>query len=246
MRTTPIPILLSEANEPPLETRRKIILAKFSLRISGWIDNPVAPRIRGLKQKLESTLRAKSFIKEFAPVNFIDPVFSNLNKTQKPNRPTYYDHPWEEIAADFDPLMDLVSGFDLKKSQYIELEFRDFLGHRYNEKTPIYTDGSYSERDSKAGSSYFIPSLNIKQGTRLYNCYSALAAELYAIFQSLKYIAEINLDKVVICTDSMAALIRIKERMKNYILDPIIHKIAKLIFTLTQKGKRIKFLWIPA
>lgn len=44
----------------------------------------------------------------------------------------------------------------------------------------------------------------------------------------------------------MAALLRIKERMKNFILDPIIHEIAKLMFSLTQKGKRIKFLWIPA
>lgn len=48
MRTTPIPILLAEANEPPLEVRRNLILNKYALRISSWRDNTLVPRLKGL------------------------------------------------------------------------------------------------------------------------------------------------------------------------------------------------------
>lgn len=174
MRTTPIPILLAEANEPPQEVRRSLILNKYSLRISGWRDNPVAPRIRGLKERTEKIPSAQRFIKKFAPLGFIEPVFSMLNCTSKPNRPIYFDHPWVEIVADFSPLIDLDAGYNLKNTQHAELEFNTL---------------------------------------------------------------EVKLDKVVICSDSMIALLRIIERMRDFAMD--------LIF-LSVRGKSIKLLWIPA
>lgn len=47
MRTTPISILLSEANEPTLELRRSLFLNRNSIRIASWADNPLLHKIGG-------------------------------------------------------------------------------------------------------------------------------------------------------------------------------------------------------
>lgn len=65
MKTTPIPILLAEAKEPPRGGRRKWIIEKYTIRILLWRDNPIAPRIRGLKERIQGIKCCLKYLKRF-------------------------------------------------------------------------------------------------------------------------------------------------------------------------------------
>lgn len=225
MRTTPIPLLLSEAGEPPLRVRRIRILKKYSIRIAACRDNPLKPRLKGLKERLTRNSRLAKYLKNFSLLDCLEPISEIMNMKEGMRRPGYYDYSWSEVMYEMSPIMDLQSGYILRHSEDPNGEFQDLIKKNYESYIGIFTDGAHTRGEMAGASSFFIPELDVRQATKLQNCFSALTAELYAIFQALKYALEIEGRSTVICTDSQAALIRIKDRMREFAQDKILHEI---------------------
>ena len=57
MRSTPIPILLSESGEPPLELRQHLLINRFVIRNFSWRGNPLIPKLEFLARRTSSTQR---------------------------------------------------------------------------------------------------------------------------------------------------------------------------------------------
>lgn len=66
MRTTPIPILLSEASEPPLKSRRKLLINKNLIRLVSWSENPITRRIGQIMKDNHTIKQKPKYLTEFS------------------------------------------------------------------------------------------------------------------------------------------------------------------------------------
>lgn len=246
MRTTPIPVLLSEAGEPPLKVRRDRILKRFSIRIFTWRDNPLGPRIRGFKEKLKNNPRPARYLSRFALLEAMKPVSEIVSLKARSRRPGYYDYSWNELSYDINSILDLDAGLTIKSAVNPDQELQEFLKKEFDSPICIYTDGAHPKGESVGASSFCIPVRGIKQASKLYNCFLALSAELYAIHQALKYVLTTNFASILICTDSQSALIKIKNRVRDFAQDPILHEIVRCIILIREREAEIKLMWIPS
>ncbi|XP_051156203.1 uncharacterized protein LOC127278511 [Leptopilina boulardi] len=246
MRSTPIPIVLSEANEPPLHLRRHLALHRNAIRICSWSDNPTAKRLAHLDLKSKNQRNFPKYASTLPLLVHLRPTYDIFDTPKKPRRPGYYNQVWSDLMFELSPLIDLKEGFNIRRSKSHQTSLNDFLQARYPNFTSIFTDGSYKLSNDEAGASFFVPGLNFRHGTKVRGCFSSTSVELFAIFQACKYVRDYNINKSIICTDSLGSLSALKDRVANFSLDPIIHDIVNIIINITKKGQLINFLWVPA
>lgn len=247
MKSTPIPILLAEANEPTLSLRRERLLKRNSIRYSSWSENPISPRIKLLKEKAEANKRFPKYVINFPLVAHNNVALTLLSFEPKIKKPCYFDYPWEEISYDLNSICDKESGLEIKNSTDKNIALETYLLHKAPNHTPIFTDGSYHQKNDHAGAGVYIPELNFRYGTRVEGAFSSLAVELFAIYQSIKLIKEFQIAEAIIFTDSLHGMELISGRMKNFEHEPIIFDIARLLIKLIGEDRRaIKITWIPS
>lgn len=85
----------------------------------------------------------------------------------------------------------------------------EFLLESYPEHDYIYADGSYNETNLVAGIGFYVPRTNTRFGARIFEAFSFLACEIYAICHMLRFIRENKSRQVVILTDSLRGINRI-------------------------------------
>lgn len=84
-----------------------------------------------------------------------------------------------------------------------------FPGKFWSDNTQIDTDGSKNLDDGKAAIGLSIPQLQIQHGKRISN--HVFTAELVAILWALGWVEEVRPGKLIICSDSAAALMALKD-----------------------------------
>nr|CAI5839633.1 unnamed protein product [Callosobruchus analis] len=108
----------------------------------------------------------------------------------------------------------------------------------YEGATIIYTDGSKS--DDKVGSAFITSEQS--HYWKLDRASSIFTAELYAIWQALRYVEYCQTGTFLICCDSLTALRTIKA---TFSFDPLIQNINETYHWLTSTGKNVIFVWTP-
>ncbi|XP_043468115.1 uncharacterized protein LOC122502235 [Leptopilina heterotoma] len=145
MRTTPIPILLSEAGEPTLEHRRSLLLNRNSIRISSWTHNHLLRKLEDLSLEIAITKQTPKYLYNFPPLKHLKPVGDLSSSTIRPLKPAYYDRDWAELIIEVEHIIDKE------------------------------TDGSYAESSGRASSSFFTyHRLNLDWVAELNGIHSAL------------------------------------------------------------------------
>ena len=86
----------------------------------------------------------------------------------------------------------------------------NYLKGKWANYIQIYTDGSKNLNNSKAAIGISIPQLQIQHGKRISNHMSVFTAELVAILWALGWVEEVRQGKIIICSDSTAALMALK------------------------------------
>nr|CAI5844254.1 unnamed protein product [Callosobruchus analis] len=131
------------------------------------------------------------------------------------------------------PLHDECSCFS-KQDTHAETYRRRFLEilNKYDGATIIYTDESKS--DDKVGSA-FVTGEQVHYW-KLNKAASIFTAELYAIWEALRYIEYCQTGTFLICCDSLSALRAITA---TFSYDPIIQSINEICHWLTTAGKRV-------
>ncbi|KAI5753900.1 hypothetical protein M8J77_004220 [Diaphorina citri] len=238
-RTSPIESLYAENGQPPLETRRKILLANYGTRVKCNPSNPVSLILTHaqLGRNINRANRPRTIKSRLEDLQIFDRISAQVIKRDE------YIAPWElsvpEIIYLTSEKKENLSSVAVKNA------FFQFKGENQNSLF-CYTDGSKTAANS--GCAYITESES--QVFKLYNENSVFSSELLAIFMLLSHICNtrsrpeyIFRDSVFICTDSKSSLLALKNIMSpNHLVNNILVKINELkILNIT-----VKFLWIPS
>jgi ribonuclease HI len=110
--------------------------------------------------------------------------------------------------------------------------------------TKVYTDGS--KKSSAVGSSFcvFTSGVLIKKSKfKLYSHCSVFQAELYAIYQSLKYIKSLDITNATIYTDSQTSIKAVKNSSST---SRLVNHIHEELAQINDIDIQIKFVWISS
>jgi ribonuclease HI len=127
-----------------------------------------------------------------------------------------------------------------------KLTSTEYLLTKYPHSILVYTDGSVLE-DGRVGGGFYIPALKKKTYFHTNNGLCVCSAELVAILLALQHLLTLpmQLYRVVICTDSQAALKTINSSHLSYRSD-IIADIKFSIHQLLTLGIDTILQWVPA
>ena len=256
--TSPVSSLYTEANEAPLEERRLKLSMHYYVKTRACIDNPAhhalhefdrttrdlyAPRPNGRGGMTRP--RAPPIGLEIEEAMTSAEINAELVcPLRTPNFPPG--------THDYDPKRhDLIEGVSkcMISRQEAQAKFNEFL-EALGSHDEVYTDGS--KMNEKVGAAAVI-NRHFQNGEttcrqlskRLPDNSSIFAAEATAISLALNYyqhMGSVHHD-VVVYSDSMSCLQAIEgEDTEN----PFICHIMNLLWSLSDKGTRVRFCWVPS
>lgn len=87
------------------------------------------------------------------------------------------------------------------------------LHEQYGQFIQIFTDGSKNPENGQTSCAFYVPELKVKVGKRTSDHIAVYTVEMMAISLALQWIEEVQPMRVVICSDSSAAL----ESINNFV-----------------------------
>ncbi|XP_075217980.1 uncharacterized protein LOC142322789 [Lycorma delicatula] len=112
------------------------------------------------------------------------------------------------------------------------------LVSEHNQKLDFYTDGSKTANG--VGSDFHCA--GVSHLWSLPTVASVYTAELYAIWQALRYCEHYNVPSFLICSDSMSSIQALQD---TYSTDSLVKMILALLQVLTKKEQQSTLMWIP-
>lgn len=145
------------------------------------------------------------------------------------------------------PLIDLQIHKEINNQISIptKLVVEQYVNREYYSVLQVFTDGSKEPESCRTAAAVFIPTFNIKIAKRLSDHVSVFTTELLAIILALQWIEEVQPSRIVICTDSMAALTSLMSG-KSESRQDLIFEVLQGLFRARQLGVLVFFLWVPA
>ena len=236
-KSSPIESLYVEANEPPLEFRRKELAMRYALKIKSNPNNPTYDSIynltsRNLFERDKHPPLAESMRKLFEEAHVRT---EKIARTRIPDIPIWQSEPNDvnfKLSA-YEKSSTLPSFFKAKFLSEILPEYKNYNHY--------YTDGSKQEELSAFGVYSSLGNVSV----RITDDSSIFTAEMEAIkktLQSIKLSTNKNRKYVIFC-DSKSVLESINnQETKN----PIMITILDTLQELKKKRFIIKFCWIPS
>ncbi|KAK9873824.1 hypothetical protein WA026_002182 [Henosepilachna vigintioctopunctata] len=220
MRSTPINVLLAESGEVNMLKRRKLLAVKYLSKNYHISDNIIINQISIMNkcQNFWINKNKPAYLEAFS-------LLQNHKKNIYHDRQIpFYSLNYEEHVT---PCTVYIS--DLQKSDIgVDTKFREFSENKYKGYHRIFTDASVKKSlaDTSVGIGIHSPTPLYNISYKLQNYWSIYLAEMLAIGKALQYIEKRKMYKSVIFSDSLSALIK----LKNWKLDSSID-----IITITVK-----------
>lgn len=238
LRTTPVSAMLVEANLPSLQDRRYCLTAKYCLKAIADRDHPCNVQITTLSSLLqlgERRLRLLCGIPISCRFKQIMDLFGFDVPDNFGNAPTG-TAPWDLIPIETQKLMhenkQSVSLVEVHE-KFVDL-LLEFVDYQF-----MYTDGS--QMNGRTGCAVYFGSGALEE--RITDNVTICTAELFAIMRCLQFIRSRNVQKVIICVDSLSA---IQKCINPEDTSPTSINIRQLYHDLILDGFEIKIVWIPS
>ena len=238
-RTSPVESLQAEANEPPLELRRKKLSLQYTIKLSSTPENPAFDAVFNVPRYIKTAVAKNE--------NLIKPLGLRVKDDlaelawKKEDTDDFFFSPippWQLQTPEIDlGLADTTKGET--DAETFKTAFRDLLG-KYQGFEQIYTDGSKSE--TAVGAAALIPTKQSKKQQRLKPDASIYAAEATAIDMALDIAKKSQKKSFLILTDSLSCLQALKQTDNS---DTRILRLRLKIDSLIAK-KKITLAWLPA
>lgn len=233
-KTTPIPALLVEMNETPLNIRRKKLGLQYWARLKGLMYNSTA------KSLLEEYYE---FVNKKDKSNFLFEIQQIAKKAVQGTE--VIGSVWSPVPVWLlpEPEVDLCFlGLDkTKASKQISKD----ISQNLDQICYIFTDGSKDPRSGRAGFGVYVMSHQIKQSIRITDCSSVYSSELAAIWWALEWVQENKPISSHIYSDSAAALQALRGGLSGGARPDLVVKILCCLYRVELDGCSVKFSWIP-
>ncbi|XP_073999915.1 ribonuclease H1-like [Rhodnius prolixus] len=108
----------------------------------------------------------------------------------------------------------------------------------YYDSRSVFTDGS--KTDNGVGSAVYTDGVTLSWILPHYA--SVYTAETYALCQALKLIKDNHYNKSLVLTDSLSAIMALRDQFST---DPMVINIFKILFELRARGQGVTFVWVP-
>ena len=240
-RTSPEKSLQVEANELPLELRRKKLSLQYAVKISSLPTNPAHDCIFNIPSKIINMTSKNNAIKPFGLRVAED--LKNI-EFQKDNTENYFFPtipPWKIEPPEIDLSLTEYNKSSTQHQKYIE-QYHQIIFLKYKEHVKIFTDGSKSN-DSVASAAVPITMEIDEKHEKLQPNASIFSAETKAIDLALKMINKSSEKSFLILTDSLSCV----KAIQSYDTpNPQILKLKLNIHSILQRGVNVTFLWIPS
>ena len=122
------------------------------------------------------------------------------------------------------------------------IPYENVLGclNYFNNYRQIFTDGSKDPESGKTGLGVYVASSRSRQSVRTSDHLSVFSVELLAILWALDWVEENKPPKSIICSDSAAALVALKEGTSRARPD-LIWEILTCLFRIERSGFNVCF-----
>lgn len=244
IRSTPIHVMETELSLPPLSFRRKYLAGKFWLKSKSFLNNNTID----ILHELALTNNSRFWNNKKMPLlTSIHNAFKSLPIHRSPQLEMYSLEIWVSNINLQDVIFDSIPSIDRAKRLYPcgELKFicSNFIEQEYRSWYKIFTDGS--KDNLKGGAAFLVPYVNYYSKLKIDSDISIMHIELIAIEKALSYINSLNIDNIVILTDSKSALQHLARCTTHVRGSPVAYRILELIFKLQAFDRHIKLQWIP-
>ena len=235
-RTSPLTSICCEAGIPPLKFRRQRLLLNYIVKIWALPDHPVHSTLfrNEIKEVYESRtsitrpvgIRASELMMQ---VGLHLPEVFSLGFCEIP--------PWTITPPKVNLDLTYYSKSDTNPG-VIRKRFKEIL-NGYQPAVEIYTDGSKTTQ----GVGCAFSTKDESHMWSLPSMASIYTAELYSIWQALRFSEILNATKILIISDSLSSL----QALNNiFSRDPLVQKIISLLEWLKESQKEIYFIWVPS
>jgi len=231
-KTSPIPSILCEANTPPLEIRRNMLIHKFALKRLADKDNTISPY-------LLNTSPPSLHLKKNQPISIRIKKWLDTTNTTLPKLlpPTPYKYPpWKmNLSINTSMIQEIQS---IKPSE-IPKHFNDIILKNFCNHKIIYTDGS--KHNIKTGLAVITDEETFKFSSLEIN--SIFTIEALAILKAIELIEQNwkNTKSFLIASDSLSSILAIQNQGTS---NEIIKNIQERASSLAPRS--VTFMWIPA
>ncbi|KAJ4430889.1 hypothetical protein ANN_19480 [Periplaneta americana] len=232
-RTSPIASLQIEADELPLDIRRKQLSISYALKIAASSRPSMNSYIfsEHHDKQIHSAPFSSRLKQYFNEMNMPIPSISQRNKN-------IAHPPWRIMLPEIN--LDLTYHIKTETNGISYQQFCREQWDQYRNYRHIYTDGSQTNQG--CGCAVVYP-----DHTMLYtlpSLYSILTCELYAIKKALEYILETETDKsYLLHTDSQSSLQALQDIFST---NALIQEIHQLLTDLMKQGRKITLILIPS
>lgn len=239
VRTSPVCALQVEAGEMPLWLRRKQLGANYWVSLKGHGDSHPAKKVMQACWEKETTKKtsfgwtgdqmAKDtgvYDKEFG-ANVVWPI-----------RPV-----WELETPCVD--LELLKIKRNNKNADLNTVYYSYKECKYKESIQIFTDGSKNMQTEATGSAVVIPKYKIEISKRTSDCLSVFAVEMFAILMALEWTEQISDKEILICSDSVSALVSMEKGTSRSHLN-LLYEVLFMNSRINRQGKNVIFMWVPA
>lgn len=243
--TTPIDSLHAESGIPPLATRRKMLGMSYLAKIMANAQHPAHLLWTQLTDHAYLFTRAGNLGKSsylFRALIELRKIDQSDSMSEVYGRFFSAGSPWMVRNLSIDLSLSNLNKNETSESIYKEkfdilMKNNLRLGNSTQRTAVIYTDGSVI--DGKTA--YAFVSGDTERGGRLPDGTSIFTAEMHAINAAIVYAREKDLQKCIVCSDSLSALISLK---KIYSTDQMAIKIKDNLMNFSNID--FTFVWIPS
>ncbi|XP_018397608.1 PREDICTED: uncharacterized protein LOC108775675 [Cyphomyrmex costatus] len=241
--STPINVMLAEAKEHSFSIRLNLTASKFIYKAMASKCSPV---YRSLEEMEIIATRRKCKIEAIKNSRLFKYFVTTRGEKRTVYRTTFPPAFWYsyEVFSLKLGYVDVMQGSDKNDKLLTKADFYHKSFQLRQNATSFYTDGSKSD-EGYTGAAVVSPSMNGDIRHKLPASTSIFSAELWAIYQAVLAILDLDISKCVIFSDSkstLEALCNTRKIHRNY----IIYYIKQALFEATKQGKVVTFFWIPA
>lgn len=239
LNSTPIDVILQETREKSITDRAYILIDRFILK-SMSIQSQTLQKINDFTIMHLTSKKLKN-----RPSPPLIESYCNLSKYNSKiytsDKPPQYLFDYEVLLTQVD--RGYVSHYEAAPDHSKQSFFLNEIKEKWPESHLIFTDGS---KISESVGSAFYDVQNQNSGTfKLHSSATIFTAEAFAVLQALKYVQSLDINEIIILSDSQSCLDKLLNvTTSNKNINHLILDILSEYSLLQKKHKAVKFIWI--